>query len=575
MHITNELINEIRNKTNIVDVISNYVHLDKRGKNYFGVCPFHDDHSPSMSVSTDKQIYRCFSCGASGNVFNFVSDYEHIDFYDAVKLLGEKLGYNISSSKKSHINDNDSTYLEIYNIANKFYQNNLNTSLGVNAMDFLLNKRKLDKETIKKFGIGLSIPRLSLTDYLLQKNYAINKLIEVGLSNEVGHDLFTNRVMFPLYDLSGNVVGFSGRIYNTKDKSKYINTKETELFKKGNLLYNYHNAKENLKKSDYIIVMEGFMDVIRASMAGVNNCVATMGTALTDNHILLLRKLSDNIILCFDGDDAGDMATTSAIELLKKHDIEPKIIRLEEKDPDEYIIKRGSEAFLEKIKNPLSVIEYLMGKYKQGKNMSDVGDISKYIDMSIKELVNTKDKVLVELTLKRLSTEYNISYENLIEKYDLYYQEKKTINLKIPPKIKKTYNRYGQAQRNIVYYMARNEEILNYVRDKVTYFPDTNIRLLVGEMYYYYDTYGVFNIADFLSYIHDKEEINNVFLEIINSDLPEIKVDEEVNDYIKVINEYLTKSKIEKLEVKLKEEINIMEKAKILDEIMKLKGVKQ
>ena len=131
MHITNELINEIRNKTNIVDVISNYVHLDKRGKNYFGVCPFHDDHSPSMSVSTDKQIYRCFSCGASGNVFNFVSDYEHIDFYDAVKLLGEKLGYNISSSKKSHINDNDSTYLEIYNIANKFYQNNLNTSLSL------------------------------------------------------------------------------------------------------------------------------------------------------------------------------------------------------------------------------------------------------------------------------------------------------------------------------------------------------------------------------------------------------------------------------------------------------------
>ena len=131
MHITNELINEIRNKTNIVDVISNYVHLDKRGKNYFGVCPFHDDHSPSMSVSTDKQIYRCFSCGASGNVFNFVSDYEHIDFYDAVKLLGEKLGYNISSSKRSHINDNESTYLEIYNIANKFYQNNLNTSLSL------------------------------------------------------------------------------------------------------------------------------------------------------------------------------------------------------------------------------------------------------------------------------------------------------------------------------------------------------------------------------------------------------------------------------------------------------------
>ena len=198
MHITNELINEIRNKTNIVDIISNYVHLDKRGKNYFGVCPFHDDHSPSMSVSTEKQIYRCFSCGASGNVFNFVADYEHIDFYDAVKFLGEKLGYNISGTKKSHINNSESTYLEIYNIANKFYQNNLNTSLGISAMEFLIDKRKLDKETIKKFGIGLSIPRLSLTDYLIQKQYSLNKLIDIGLSNETVHDLFTNRVMFHL-----------------------------------------------------------------------------------------------------------------------------------------------------------------------------------------------------------------------------------------------------------------------------------------------------------------------------------------------------------------------------------------
>ena len=350
MNITNEMINEIRNKIDIVDIISNYVPLTQRGKNYFGVCPFHDDHSPSMSVSKDKQIFKCFSCGTSGNVFEFVANYEHIGFYDAVKLLGNKVGYNLGTLTTTK-NKEDKSY-EIYQLACKFYQNNLNTSLGKNAYEYLEN-RKIDKDTIKKFQIGLSVPKISLTNYLLNKGIKLKELVDLGISNENGIDLFINRIMFPLYDLEGNVIAFSGRIYNTKDNSKYINTKETKIFKKGTILYNYHQAKSPLKKNENIIVMEGFMDVIRASTVGISNCVATMGTALTKQNATLLKKMADNIILCFDGDKAGEEATTSAINVLKEIDVNPKVVRLEENlDPDEYILKYGQEKFQNKLNNP-------------------------------------------------------------------------------------------------------------------------------------------------------------------------------------------------------------------------------
>ena len=378
MNITNELINEIRNKVDIVEIVSNYVPLTNRGKNYFGVCPFHDDHSPSMSVSREKQIYTCFSCGATGNVFTFVSEYEHINFYEAVKLIGSKAGYSLVT-RNIHTKKEDNS-LEIYDIACKFYQNNLNTALGKNAQEYLEN-RKIDKETIKKFKIGLSMSKTSLTDYLLNKQIKLKDLINLGISNDNGIDLFINRIMFPLYDLEGNVVAFSGRLYNTKDQSKYINTKETNIFKKGNLLYNYHQAKDILKKSEKIIVMEGFMDVIRASTIGINNCVAIMGTAFTKQHANLLRKMTDNIILCFDGDSAGKEATTSAIEVLREIGISPKVISLEENlDPDEYILKYGKDAFKNKIDNPQSSIEFLMKLHKNNKNLNDINDISKYID---------------------------------------------------------------------------------------------------------------------------------------------------------------------------------------------------
>lgn len=569
--INNDVINEIRNKSDIVSIISNYVPLTKRGKNYFGVCPFHDDHSPSMSVSPEKQIYTCFSCGATGNVFTFVSEYEHISFIEAVKLLGNKLGYNLTTHEKVDTKSGD---YKIYEIASKFYQNNLNSSLGKKAIEYLEN-RGLNRETIKKFGIGLSLNKSSLTELLINKGIKLDKLIELGLSNTMSNDLFFNRIMFPLYDLNGNVVAFSGRIYNMKDNSKYINTKETSIFKKGNLLYNYHNAREHLKKNDYVIIMEGFMDVIRASTVGINNCVATMGTAFTKEQANIIRKMTDNVILCFDGDKAGEEATISAIKVLEDIEINPKIIRLEDDlDPDEYIIKNGKEAFLNKIDTSINVIDYKLNLLKKNKNFHNLEDISEYIDNSIKELVKVNDDILVELTLKKFEAEYKIDYEILKKKYETYNNKKDIKEVKVVKNNKKVITIYEKAERSLIYYMLKSVDVLTLVEHNISYFPSMEIRYLSNEIIDFYHKYGKIDVADFISFISSKEELLKVLYEILNMDMKDEYTNLEIEDYISVIKKYFKKSKISKLEKSLKEETDPLKQAKILSEIMAVKGVK-
>ena len=574
-YISNEIINEIRNKTDIVDVVSRYVNLTKKGKNYIGVCPFHDDHSPSMSVSPEKQIFTCFSCGATGNVFTFVSDFEKISFSDAVRLLGEKAGISIGNN--TYIgNSKRDEYFDIYDNANKFYQNSLFTNLGKNAIQYLKN-RNIDRDTIKKFGIGLSVQKLSLTDYLKNKNYSIDKLIDVGLTNDNGNDIFINRIMFPIYDLAGNPVAFSGRIYNTKDTSKYINTKETDKFKKGKILYNYHIAKEHLKKNDSVIIMEGQMDVIRASTIGVNNCIATMGTALTRDHKSIIKNMTNNVILCFDGDSAGEKATISAIELLEDTGIDIKIVRLpNDMDPDEYIIKEGKDSFLYQISNATNLIDYKMELLKKNKDFGNIKDISSYVNSALKELVYEKDDIVVELNLKKLATSFDIDYDNLVNKYEKLKNDNnnKDSYVKVN-KPKKVYNRYGQAECYLIYYMLKDEKVINMVEKRVGYFPDKNIRELSNEIIYYFHKYGIINVADFISYISDKEEILKTLKDIFAMNIKDDFQEREIEDYIFVVNEYHKEVKINDLNKKLKEEKDPLKQAKISLEIMKIRGVKK
>ena len=569
-YISNDVINEIRNKTDIVDVVSKYVNLTKKGKNYIGVCPFHDDHSPSMSVSPEKQIYTCFSCGASGNVFTFVADFEHISFAEAVKLLGDKAGISVGSNViKSEKKDK---YFEIYNYASKFYQNSLFSTLGKNAIDYLDN-RKIDKDTIKKFGIGLSMQKASLTEYLLSKNYTLDELITAGISNDNGSDIFINRIVFPIYDLGGNPVAFSGRIYNTKDTSKYINTKETNKFKKGKILYNYHIAKEYLKKNDTIIIMEGQMDVIRASTIGIDNVIATMGTALTKEHKNIIKNMANTVILCFDGDAAGEKATNAAIELLEDTNLNIKVVRLPNgMDPDEYILKEGKDSFISQIKFASNLIDYKMELLKKNKDFSNIKDISSYINLVMNELAYEKDSIVIELNIKKLANNFNIDYSTLMDKYNNMKKSQKIISKNIV-KEHKSYDKYRQAENNLIYYMLKDSSVIEMVDKRVGYFPTKNIRELSNEIIYYFHKYGIINVADFISYISDKEEILKTLKDIFAMNIKDDFQEREIEDYIFVVNEYHKEVKINDLNKKLKEEKDPLKQAKIIEEIMKLRGV--
>ena len=291
--LSNEEINNIRNSVNIVDVVSSYIPLTKRGKNHFGVCPFHDDRDPSLSVSYEKQIYTCFSCGATGNVFTFIMDYEHLSFYESLKKVADIGGVAFDFGySKPKVNKHRELY-EIYEVAQLFYQNNINTEQGLVAKEYLF-KRDFNEDVIKEFGIGLSLrDNEMLTKLLLKKKFLVEDLIKSGLvvNNNYGHnDIYYNRIMFPLTDITGKIIGYSGRIYNNEDTAKYINTKETPIFKKGELLYNYHRAKEESRIKKQVIIVEGFMDVIRCYTKDIKNVVATMGTAITKNQAMLIKN---------------------------------------------------------------------------------------------------------------------------------------------------------------------------------------------------------------------------------------------------------------------------------------------
>ena len=472
---------------------------------------------------------------------------------------------------------NDNPYQkehEILSLAIKFYQNNIHSTLGENAVNYLL-KRQIDWETIKKFEIGLSISKQPITDFLLNK-YDINSLIDLGLSNTESKDIFNDRIMIPIHDLKGNPIGFGGRIYQTKDPSKYINTKATKIFDKSNILYNYHRAHTKLEKNDSIIIMEGYFDVIRASTIGVNNCVAPMGTSLTKNHIQILKKITNNIILCFDGDKAGLDATIRAIPLLESENINTKIIRLEEKDPDEFILKRGRDAFLEKINNPISIIDFKMFLLKEGKDLNNISDVSSYLDEIIKELAKEEDEILADLTLKKLAPQYGTEYETLKTRDKSYKttrkKQEKTNTFK---KEQKLPDKYGQATNNLLYYMIVSGEVAKKCEKSVSMIIDDKKRRLYNEIIHYYNKYGELIIADFITYLETKTNVSDTFNEIITLNLKKEYTEEEIDDYIKCVNDFYKKNTIEKLKYDMfNKETDPMEQAKKLKEIMKKRGVR-
>lgn len=421
--IPEDVIEKIKYENDIVDVISDTVKLKKSGRNYMGLCPFHNEKSPSFSVSEDKQIYKCFGCGEAGNVITFVMKTKNLSFIDAVKLLAERIHLDLDylekgNNKKKDINDK---LIKLNVDAARFFFSNLNSNKKVK--DYFIHRGILES-TIRSFGLGYAMDDWhGIMKFLKRKGYSDLDLLNAGLiiKNEKGnkYDRFRNRVMFPVFDYKGKVIGFGGRVLDDS-KPKYLNSPETTLFKKGINLYglNFVLKKDNKRT---IIIVEGYMDCITLHQYGITNTVASLGTALTVNQAKLLKRYADNIIISYDADAAGQRATLRGLKILRDIGLNVKVLIVPEgKDPDEFVRNNGKEAFEKLIKNSMNLIDYRIKRAGENINFKNNEEIPAYIK-EIADILIDLDPIEKDVYIKKVSEETSIKEQAI---YDLLSDEK-------------------------------------------------------------------------------------------------------------------------------------------------------
>ena len=559
-------INQIRNNANIVDVISSYINLEPKGKNFFGICPFHDDHNPSMSVSPDKQIYTCFVCGASGNVFTFVQNYENVSFLEAVKIVADKVGYRLNINV-STVRANQK-YYDMLELANKYFINNLNGKDGEAAKRYLINERKLDEKVIDEFNIGLALNDNNLTKLLVSKGYSDKDIVNLSLGNygDSLTDMFRGRITFPICNDKGEVVAFSARIYNTESDNKYLNSRENVLFKKGHILYNYDKCKAEVSKKKQVILVEGQMDAIRVYSTAFKNVCATMGTALTKDHITLLKRLNAKVILCMDNDSAGAKSTISNGEALVGAGIEVLVVRLAgAKDPDSYILEFGADKFKDAINGAVSYFDFKLNVLKNKKNLNKDTDLADYINDVILELNKSDDEILKSITINNISKEYGIDKDLLMSKL---------VKKEAAPKIEVKKVSVRKLDKNskiceaLLAIMMSNSKYIRLYERRLGYIPDKKYRLIANDILAYYKLYGEFNVADFITYV-SSFDYSDLILKIINN-INKVMTD-EFDIYVNYIKIWINEEKIKEIKEEIKKLTDVNEKERMNDLIIKLK----
>lgn len=566
--ISPEEIAHIREQADIVEIIGDYIPLTMRGKNYFGVCPFHQDHSPSMSVSREKQMYKCFSCGAAGNVFKFVSEYENISFIEAVAKVAAKIGISLNISASYKPVSKFAKEYEIMNLATLFYQNNLNTEFGLTAREYL-HDRGITDEMIQEFQIGLSFQGNQLRDFLEKKGILKTKMLELGLVNQKNqeyNDVFNERILFPIQDASGQVVAYTGRVYEKDKIPKYLNSRETFLFRKGNILFNYHRAKEAIRLLKNVVLVEGNMDAIRMYVCGFKNTIALMGTSMTKEQIELLKKLHVPVTLMFDNDEAGKLATITNGNLLKNAGVEVLVIRLtNEKDPDEYILKRGVEVMQDTLKHPVSYLEFLYEALKENKDLTDATALASYVKSVLASLENA-DPITVDVVLNKLVQEFNLSYEVL--KSELK-EPRTTETIEVKPIVKAKKNRYQISVEHLLYAMMNDMKYIKMYQSKLGYFKEENYRKIANEIIYYAENKKEMSFADFLTYVELsplKQEMNTIITSIKDDEID----DTSIADYIYNIKQIMWEDEVQKLKQEQKKLSDMNEKERIGNKIVEL-----
>lgn len=571
-YIGEEEINSIRAQADIVDIISDYLSLQPKGKNYVALCPFHNDHSPSLVVSKERQIFNCFTCRTGGNVFTFVMKYENVSFVEAVEIVAKKIGYNLKISHHEWGNNVSKKEYEMYNIATKFYQNNINTEVGAGARKYL-NNRGIDATIIKEFNLGLALPKKDVLYQLLkQKGFDLNNLEKMGLVNKSGtevFDTFQNRIMIPVSNMQGQVVAFTGRIFNNEDTAKYINTKETPIYKKSSILFNFYNAKNSIKNAHEIIIVEGNMDAIMLSARGIKNVVALMGVAISNEQIKEIKKLKANVILMLDNDSAGESATLDVGEKLVINGLETRVVRLNgAKDPDEYIRQFGLESLINNLKQAPKYLDFKLNYLKAGKDLQNIPDVVKYVKEVLSSLSNYDD-LTKEMVLTKLSENYHIDKDILKKNLNLS-QSKKILNETSSP-VTKFKTKYDIAASSILYAMMNDSKYIRIYKENLGYLKKKIERIIASEIVYYNSSNKMMNLADFLTYIQSKEDIYPYVMEIIN-DNSNIELSTiEFNKWLTVIIKELKKDEIRDLKQQIQQEMDINKKMEMLAKLTELK----
>ena len=419
MYYPDDIVEEVREKNDIVDVISGYVKLQRKGSSYFGLCPFHNEKSPSFSVSPDKQMYYCFGCQAGGNVFTFVMEYENYSFPEALKMLSDRAGVKLLEQEYSKEarkqQDLKTQILELNKQAAKYYYYQLRTENGRQAMDYLTG-RELSDETIKKFGLGFANKYSDdLYKYLKKQDVSDELLKESGLVNvdekHGMYDKFWNRVIFPIMDVNGRVIGFGGRVMGD-GKPKYLNSPETKVFDKSRNLYGLNIARTSRKKC--LLVCEGYMDVISLHQAGFNNAVASLGTALTTQHASLLKRYTEEVILTYDSDEAGVKAALRAIPILKAAGLSARVLQMQPyKDPDEFIKILGADAFEERIAQAENSFMFEVAILQTNYSMEDPESKTAFFNTVAGKLVEFEQEIERENYMEAIARKYHIGFDSL------------------------------------------------------------------------------------------------------------------------------------------------------------------
>lgn len=574
---SNEEIQEIIDKTDMVELVGEYVSLEKSGANYRGLCPFHDEKTPSFMVSPQKHLATCFGCHKSLNPIQFIQEIKNISFPEALAIVAAKAGVKINISQRKSNEPDLSKYYSMISTAESFYYKNLTeTTNGEEALKYLHN-RGLNNEVIEKFGIGLSSDKNDIVFQIYKKlGYLELDMQHIGMVNiskgGAYHDIFTRRIMFPIYDVHNNLLGFSGRVYKPEDKNqpKYINSPESIIFKKRNVLFNINNAIIEARKKKRFILCEGQMDVIACDRAGFGEAVCSLGTGLTEEQAKLLKKYAPEVIVFYDNDSAGINASITAISILKGHGLKVKLVRLDAaKDADEYVHKFGEEALASYISdNIMTPYEYQFDIATYSRNLKNEDEFNEAKGEIFNFLKLENSNSTIELYLTKFANITNISYTSLVKDFNEFANKRLSYKKASSPTIEKTNyvtehidDKYIRASRRLFGYATLSKKDALYINQEIDIngFDDIHKRIWIEIIDNYYIFNETFDQQKFASMIYEQNDLYEVFkkdINILSTDSIEKYDAADMILCIKTFKEHTKLREIEALKIKLKNEMS-------------------